>query len=98
MDTPTLPPLPSEQQHDALRYTNPNQKAWLDVHGIPGGYEDHAGVVIMFAPRTEEVLRLIDDFNSNASVPVIDFITALQAVRQKIHTMRPPRSSRPAGR
>lgn len=70
------------------RFLNPNLAAFYLLNNIPVEFEPHDGLVYFSAPKTDEVYKLAALFNQDSPVPVIQFITALQGVKQKIYALR----------
>ncbi len=69
-------------------FTNINLAAFLYFNKVPLTYSPHGTFIIIQAPKTDEVYKLAASFNNNVPVPVIDYISALQIVKQKIYSLR----------
>ena len=65
--------------------SNPHIAAFLILYQIPIEYLEQNGFVFLAAPKTPEVDVLLSEFHDNVRVPVIDFIAALQEVRNRIN-------------
>ncbi len=75
-------------EQDRQFLSNPNIAAFLVLYKILLEYPIQNGFVLISAPKTAEVDRLISEFHGNAPVAVIDFIAALQEVRQRINAAK----------
>ncbi len=74
-----------------LPFTNPNLGAYLAAKKIPLRLEPYGSFVLIIAPKNDEVYQLMDEFNKNGSVSVLDFVNELQILKQKIYAMRGPK-------
>ncbi len=73
-------------KNERMTLTNPHIAAYLELHGIPLKYENHGGVILITAPKTDESAALLSQFHSNDPVPIVDYISALQKVKQMINS------------
>jgi hypothetical protein len=62
--------------------------AFLSLHGVPPKLEVRNGKVIFSFPASDDLYRLMANYNSNVNVPVTDFVTAVKALRGQMLTMR----------
>lgn len=66
----------------------PELAAFLEVFGIQIILEPRAGRSIFLFPRTDEVYRLMEEFNNNKLVPITDFISRLKVLKAKMYSVR----------
>lgn len=72
----------------ALTWEMLNSKAFLDLHYLPLTLEVNNGKVVFTFPISDDLYKLIANFNSNVTVPVLDFVTVLKKLRGQMLTMR----------
>ena len=58
------------------------------LNGIPPTLELNNGRVVFTFPATDQLYKLMMDFNSNVDVPVADFVTTVKTLRGRMLTMR----------
>ncbi len=75
-----------------ISFTNPNQGGFLDAHGVPLEFEEHAGTVLIIAAKTPQVLELIARFHADEPVAVLKFIASVQKVKKRIYALRDQKS------
>ena len=63
---------------------------FLALNGIPPTLELNNGRVVFTFPATDQLYKLMMDFNSNVNVPVADFVTMVKTLRGQMLTMRGP--------
>jgi Domain of unknown function (DUF5659) len=62
--------------------------AYLELNGIQAQLENHDGRIIFVFPISDRLYELAHAYNSNALVPVADFVTALKSLRGRMLTAR----------
>lgn len=62
--------------------------AFLSLSGIPPKLEVNNGKVVFVFSVSDDLYELMMNYNSNVNVPVIDFVTAVKALRGQMLTMR----------
>lgn len=62
--------------------------SFLALNKIPPILELKNGRVVFLFPASDAVYKLTMGFNSNVSVPVADFVTAVKTLRGQMLTMR----------
>jgi len=65
-----------------------NLTAFLSLHGIDPTLENRSGKIVFLFNASDDLYRLINDFNSNRMVPVGDFVTRLKTLRGKMLAAR----------
>lgn len=63
---------------------NINLAAYLNYHGIPIDLENLNGRVIFTAHQCDELYRVTSAYNSNDSVPVLDFVSSLKILKSRM--------------
>lgn len=77
------------EKQTSYSFTNPNLGACFKLHGISITTLDvHSTLVIFSVPKTEQVLKIIEDFNNDCPVPVKSFVSALQEVKKGMYALR----------
>ena len=71
-----------------LQFLDIYLSAYLSLCGIRPKLEINNGRVVFVFPAVEEVYRLMANYNSNATIPVTDFVTTIKALRGQMLTMR----------
>lgn len=66
----------------------PELAAFLELFGIQVIIEPRGGRSVFLFPRTDEVYRLMEEFNNNRNVPVTDFISHLKVLKAKMYSIR----------
>ena len=61
-----------------------NLAAYLNYRGIPIDLENSNGRIIFTAPQSDELYRLASAYNSNDSVPVLDFVSSLRILKSRM--------------
>jgi hypothetical protein len=62
--------------------------SFLALNKLPPTLELKNGRVVFTFPATDHLYKLTVDFNSNAPVPVVDFVTTVKILRAQMLTMR----------
>lgn len=62
--------------------------AYLSLCGISPSLEINNGRVVFVFSATDDLYKLMTNYNSNVNVPVTDFVTAVKALRGQMLTMR----------
>jgi hypothetical protein len=62
--------------------------AFLVLHGIHPRLNLKNGKVVFVFDSTDEVYRLMTDYNSNQDVPCLDMITAIKTLRGQMLTLK----------
>lgn len=62
--------------------------AFLSQFGIQPSLKLNNGKVVFSFPATEDLFKLMMNFNSNVNVPVTDFVTLVKTLRGQMLTMR----------
>lgn len=61
---------------------------FLALNGISPRLELNNGRVVFTFPATDQLYKLTMNFNSNAPVPVADFVTTVKTLRGQMLTMK----------
>ncbi len=61
-----------------------NLAAYLNFRGIPIELENLSGRVIFAAHQSDELYRLLDAYNQNDAVPVLDFVSSLKILKSRM--------------
>lgn len=61
---------------------------FIALNGIPPTLEVNNGKVVFTFPVSENLYRLMMDYNSNVNVPVADYVTMVKSLRGQMLTMR----------
>ena len=61
---------------------------WLHIHNIPPQLEINNNRVLFFFPSTDQVYRIVSEFNSNNSAPILDYVTAYKELRHRMLAAR----------
>ena len=62
--------------------------SFLSLCGIQPNLEINNGKVVFTFPVSDDLYKLMVNFNSNVNVPVTDYITSTKALRGQMLTMR----------
>ena len=62
--------------------------AFLSLSGIPPALEVNNGKVVFTFLVSDDLYKLMMNYNSNVSVPVTDFVTVVKTLRGQMLTMR----------
>lgn len=62
--------------------------AFLSFSGIPPKLELNNGKVVFTFPVSDDLYKLMINYNSNVNVPVTDFVTGVKALRGQMITLR----------
>lgn len=62
--------------------------AFLEFHGLPSEFDNQNGRIIFTFPVSNELYALTSAFNSNESVPVTDYVSALRTLKARMYSMR----------
>lgn len=62
--------------------------AYLSLCGISPKLETNNGRVVFVFPATDDLYKLMVNYNSNVNVPVTDFVTTVKALRGQMLTLR----------
>lgn len=62
--------------------------AYLSLHGIEPALENRNGKVIFAFTANDTLYRLMNDFNSNEPVEVVDYTTAIKTLRGKMLSLK----------
>ena len=62
--------------------------AFLSLQGISPNLKINGNKVVFFFDASDQLYKLLADFNSNISIPVTDFCTAIKILRGQMITMR----------
>ncbi|HBO83645.1 MAG: hypothetical protein A2073_03625 [Deltaproteobacteria bacterium GWC2_42_11] len=62
--------------------------AFLSLHGVSPSLEVRGNKVIFLFGVDDFLYKLLADFNSNSSVPITDFCTAVKILRGKMLTLK----------
>ena len=65
-----------------------HQATFLDFKGIPPDLTKQGSRVVFNFPNTKEVFELIQAYNKNPTVPVLDFVHHLRRVRSRMLAAR----------
>jgi hypothetical protein len=71
-----------------LQFLDIYLSAYLSLCGIPPKLETNNGKVVFVFPATDDVYRLLSDYNSDVEIPVVSFVTQVKALRGQMLTMR----------
>ena len=75
-------------EQKTLKVLDINQASFFTVCGIQPILELLNGRVIFKFPVTDKIYKLMDDYNSNVKIPILDFVTTLKSLRGQMLTMR----------
>jgi len=78
----------TKTEQKALKVLDINQASFFALCGIPPILELINGRVIFNFPVSNKIYRLMDNYNSNVNVPILDFVTTLKSLRGQMLTMR----------
>jgi hypothetical protein len=62
--------------------------AYLSLCGLVPTLEVNNGKVVFIFPVSDDLYKLIRNYNGNVNVPVADFVTVVKALRGQMLTMR----------
>lgn len=62
--------------------------SWLSLHGIEPILENRNGKVVFLFEASDNLYRLINQFNSNEPIPIGDYVTRLKTLRGKMLSAR----------
>ena len=62
--------------------------AFLSLSGQPPRLKINHGKVIFSFPASNDIYKLMTNFNSNVNVPVTDFVTTVKTLRGQMLSMR----------
>lgn len=62
--------------------------AYLTFCGIQPELQITNGRVIFVFPQSDDLYRLLSNYNSNENIPVADFVTTVKMLRGRMLTMR----------
>jgi hypothetical protein len=65
-----------------------NLVAYLTLYGLEPSLEKRSGKIIFIFDASDELYRLINEFNSNRLVPVNDYVTKQKILRGKLIQLR----------
>lgn len=65
--------------------------AFLTLHGLQPDLQVNNGRVTFNFDITDDLYRFSNAYNSNDTIPVADFVTAVKTLRGQMLTMRGPR-------
>ena len=65
--------------------------AYLEYRGIPSELENHGGRAIFTFPQSDTLFRLTSAYNSNDSVPVVDYVGVLRSLKARMFAARTPK-------
>ena len=65
--------------------------SYLTLCGMQPELQVTNGRVIFVFPRSDDLYRLLSNYNSNITIPVADFVTAVKMLRGQMLTMRSQR-------
>jgi len=65
-----------------------NLASYLSLQGIEPTLKNQNGKIVFLFEASDDLYRLISDFNSNTLVPVADFVTRLKILRGKMMSER----------
>lgn len=68
--------------------------SFLSLSGQPPNLKVNHGKVIFSFPASDDLYKLMMNFNSNVSVPVTDFVTLIKTLRGQMLTMRNERKKK----
>ena len=68
--------------------------SFLDLHYLPSTLEVNNEKVVFTFPISDDLYKLITNYNSNMSVPVLDFVTTLKKLRGQMLTLRGQQNGR----
>lgn len=71
-----------------------NLASFLSLCGIEPTLENRNGKIVFLFETSDNLYRLINDFNSNTLVPVADFVTRLKTLRGKMLSAKEANGSR----
>ncbi len=75
-------------ERKTLKELDINKATFYALYGIDPILESINGRVVFTFPICDDLYRLMDNYNSNVSVPVLDFVTQLKALRGQMLTLR----------
>jgi len=70
-----------------------HQAAFLDLNGIPPIFTKSGTRVVFEFPATRTVTKLLDTYNQNPSIPILDYVNVLRRLRSQMLSMRDSNSS-----
>jgi|TARA_B100001964_G_scaffold153245_1_gene168554 hypothetical protein len=62
--------------------------AFLTLSGINPKLKVNQGKVVFSFPSSNDLCQLMENFNTNVAVPVVDFTTMVKALRGRMLSMR----------
>jgi hypothetical protein len=62
--------------------------AWLHHNGVDFTGNKQGGRVVFEVPATEETYRLLQEYQNNPSVPLLDIVRSLRRVRARMLDLR----------
>ncbi len=62
--------------------------SFLSLYGTPPKLEVINGRVIFTFPVSDDLYKLMTNYNSNVDIPVADFVTTVKTLRGQMLTMR----------
>ena len=62
--------------------------AFIKLAGISPGLELNNGKVVFVFPVSDELYKLITDYNSNQPIAITDFVTTVKMLRGQMLSMR----------
>lgn len=62
--------------------------SFLELNNLPLTLEVNNGKVVFTFPVCDDLYKLMTNYNSNSSIPVLDFVTTLKKLRGQMLTMR----------
>jgi len=65
-----------------------NEAAYLKFHGIPINLELINNLVVFTTPISDELYRLIDAYNQNDPVPILDYAAILRSLRAQMFAIK----------
>ncbi len=77
-----------EVQSKKLNLLDVNLASFLQLCGIPPKLELNNGRVIFTFTATDELYKLMNNYNSNVNVPILDYVTTLKTLRSQMLSMR----------
>jgi hypothetical protein len=65
--------------------------AFLSLSGIQPELKLQEGKIIFSFPTSDDLFKVINNYNSNVNIPVADFVTTVKTLRGRMLSMRRPR-------
>ncbi len=74
-----------------LQFLDLYLSAYLSLCGIHPKLEINNGKVVFVFPASDDLYRLMSDYNADVKIPVASFVTQVKALRGQMLTMRGPK-------